>query len=423
MGISQVDQTLNNRRGVWLTLGAGVVGAVALTAPVWLIFGPPKPADSVATVPQPQPVSVPQPSVAVEPPAPAAPPPDHEPKAPPTRRAIGFTLHGYEGDELTADTHIQAIDAMADSGATALQFVVPIFTGHARSNTVQLLIGPGRSVPPQRIVAILQHAKLRQLHTTLAPVLILAQPRSVHEWRGAIDPTDWDQWWRNYQTVLDQLIGLANQAGVDAICVGNELWSTERQTQRWVDLVAHVRSGFRGHIYYATTPERREVPAFWSHVDCVGMNIGTEDRGQSPRPAALTQLRDELIAFADMHDRPLIVTHVSDREQPPATNSTLAHEQSEGRNQAAFGDLPAIPTNLPSTLPAFVESWRPLVAPIIATGSHEPDDRRQRIAGLFLDRWPLPTSTQPPDPDAPSAEPVPYADVRRFLQRLLEEQP
>ncbi len=382
----------DNLRGVWLTLGAGVLGAVALAMPVWLLFGPDAPVaptpDATSASP---PVAAPVPptSVREHEPAPPAPPPVFTPKSPPLQKLIGFTLHGYDREHLTMDDYLRAIDEQAQRGVTALQFVVPIFSGHARSAGVQMLIGEDRSVTPQQIVAILRHAKAIGLHTTLMPQLVLTQPRGSDS-RAVIDPPDWDHWWRTYQQVLDQLLGLAMQAEVDAFCIGADLASTERQTHRWVALIAHLRSGFEGYLYYAADAQRYQTPAFWAHLDFIGItgrwNAMDGKSNIEPTVAAHRDdwmaLRQEMIDFARLYDRPIILTQVGDAPAPRIADDTPP--------------APAV-TTLAQGYATFFDVWRPLLVPAIPTGSHDPsaESPADWTVGVFLYDWRLPDANRP----------------------------
>jgi len=406
--------------------GAGILAAVIVVAlllnrpeppPGQTPPAPPAPQQSQPQppVPQPQPQPQPQPPptspVAPAPPAaprepaavppvvaPLLPPDDFEPKAPPEHKLIGFAMTAY--DHPDPQVFFDGIDELHELGFNAFELVVPVFAGNARSRGVQIGVGPGRSVSPIQIVAILQHARSRGMYTTLMPIVVLTQPRGS-EWRGVLEPPDWDAWWLSYRQMIDRMIDLGKQAEVDAICVGSELLSTEHQTQRWVDLIAHCRTRFQGHLIYSANWDHYDVPKFWSHLDMVGINgyfdlttplndsaeveneqAAIEDA--DPHDPDVAQLakrwkhwRDELLAFARKQQRPLILTEVG----YPSTTWAL---QNPWKNDVQPGDWPDFDAQAKGYA-AFLKAWGPLLKS--PEEEDAPADGETQFVGVHFFQW------------------------------------
>ncbi|MDX1683197.1 MAG: hypothetical protein R3336_08755, partial [Phycisphaeraceae bacterium] len=250
-----------------------------------------------------------------EPPADPSPASASPPVRPlPDRPLIGFSIDLHHTDHLPR--YHAAIDQLADRGFNAVQILTPIFQRDIRSNRIHRLTGPGRGPTQNQLVALLRHARRRGLHTTLMPVVLLTHPRG-NEWRGRINPQQWDRWWASYHRCLLDFAHLAAAEDVTLLCIGSELLTTEDQIGRWQTLVSDIRTKFPGPISYSTNWDHYPKTRLWPLVDVIGVNGYwdlTVDGGSIDQPAGLTRrwetIRDRLLAFADQHQRPLLLTEV-----------------------------------------------------------------------------------------------------------------
>jgi hypothetical protein len=121
-----------------------------------------------------------------------------------------------------------------------------------------------------RLVSIIEHAHRRGLRVVLMPIVLLENPREG-EWRGKIAPTNWADWWEDYESYVMHYAWLAESAGAEVFMVGSELVSTESDTERWRDLIARVRKGYHGRVGYSANWDHYKQVAFWDLLDIVGM--------------------------------------------------------------------------------------------------------------------------------------------------------
>lgn len=97
-----------------------------------------------------------------------------------------------------------------------------------------------RTPSDERLVGMLKLADELKLRIVLMPIVLLTHPEG-NEWRGKINPPDWSDWWASYTDFILHYATLAAEHDVDVFIVGSELISTERQEDRWRELIAAVR--------------------------------------------------------------------------------------------------------------------------------------------------------------------------------------
>ncbi|MEE9211290.1 MAG: hypothetical protein V3U29_01425 [Phycisphaeraceae bacterium] len=306
--------------------------------------------------------------------------PPHKPFA---RQLVGFAINLHHTD--TLDAHRHAIDELKALGFNSVLVITPAFQTNGASVTVRLETGPGRGPSRQQLVALLGYARDRGMQTVLMPVVLFTAPRG-NEWRGKIKPQRWDDWWQSYREVVDYFVGIANEAGVQIFCVGSELLTTERQTGRWVSLIAHVRRRFQGQLIYSTNWDHYHVPGFWPQLDAIAMNaywnLVTETDPARPDPAALAerwrQIREQLLAFAAEQGRPVLLTEVGYPSLPWALQKPW--------NYVAPSDTAADAAAQAMGYAAFLEAWGDLIRPPTHAHAIQPV-APTHPAGVFFYEW------------------------------------
>ena len=54
------------------------------------------------------------------------------------------------------------------------------------------------------------------------------------EWRGIIEPSDWDQWFASYEEFITHYAQIAQQTSVELFSIGNELMNSNGYTDKWI---------------------------------------------------------------------------------------------------------------------------------------------------------------------------------------------
>ena len=282
------------------------------------------------------------------------------------------------------DLYFQAINDMVDQlGFDSLVVVTPAFQENARSHEVTLTLQPGFSPHRDQLLGVLRHARNRGMTTMLMPIVLLSQP-GEGEWRGKIQPEDWDRWWLSYQGVIDYFAEIAEAVDVRILCVGSELLTTETHDDRWRTLIQRVRSRYHGLLTYSTNWDHFHVPRFWSYLDLVGTNgyfdltTQAKDREQPSFEELRSRwegIRDQILAHAAAHDRPLLLTEIGYPSLPWGLKDPWNYV-----NEKLAKSTPNVQAK---GYNAFLSAWDDLL-----TGPPRGEGPgRSRFAGVYFYRW------------------------------------
>jgi hypothetical protein len=276
----------------------------------------------------------------------------------PPRPLLGFALNCHHINDLPL--YLDSVDAIADLGANTLLVVTPMYQERVNSTTIRRL----RSSCPteEQLIAILRRGAARDLYTILMPIVLIETPR-MKEWRGVIEPNDWDAWWASYERFIDHFLAIAGEANVDMFVVGSELNSTEHQNERWERIIARVRAAYDGRLTYSANWDRYEQVTFWPLVDAISVSAYFELARDTPGAPvqdlaeAWGPQRDRLLATAQQWDRPLLLSEVGYPSLPWASAHPWNYVAAEGQKAdhdaqarcweaffAAWGETIADPT-------------------------------------------------------------------------------
>ncbi len=223
-------------------------------------------------------------------------------------RGISLQLHNSDNGH----PYEQYIDEIAQTGANTICLVVHGYQENAGSASI--FIDNRKTIDNSRLAKLIAHAHARKLRVMVMPVVLLTKRRG-NEWRGKIKPDDWDEWWHDYTEFVMHYAKLAGQAKVEILAVGSELISTEIQTERWKQLIAEVRSVYKGRLTYSANWDHYQVPKFWDDLDIIGMTTYfTLAKGTDPKfeelLASWAKAKGEILAWQKTVNRPILFTEV-----------------------------------------------------------------------------------------------------------------
>jgi hypothetical protein len=229
---------------------------------------------------------------------------------------VGFTLNIHHTSN--PKEYYDAVDQIAAAGFNTIEVVTPAYQTNGESQEIYIEVGMGKCPERQFLVDLFRYAKEKKgLNTVLMPIVLFASPRG-NEWRGKIQPEDWDPWWLSYHKMLDYFIGIANDSRVDMMMVGSELLSTETQEERWEQIIAETRTKFPGKLTYSTNWDHYEVPQFWGKLDVIGINgywdLTTLAKSDPPKQQAINErwaeIRNKLLKFGEAKHTPIYLTEI-----------------------------------------------------------------------------------------------------------------
>jgi hypothetical protein len=92
-----------------------------------------------------------------------------------------------------------------------------------------------------------------------------------------LEPTDWNAWFQSYENFINHYANIAQQTEVELFAVGNELWYSERHTQKWKDIISKVRNIYTGLLTYSSMAleyVNQQIPSaeFWDVLNFIGID-------------------------------------------------------------------------------------------------------------------------------------------------------
>ena len=179
-------------------------------------------------------------------------------------RGISLQLCSYRTDY----PYEKYIDEIAATGANTVCLSVAAYQENCSSTSIFI---DSRKVPTdKRVTALIDYAHRRGLRVVIMPIVLLENPRDG-EWRGKIDPKNWDDWWEDYTNFVMHYLWLAAGAKAEIFVIGSELVSTEDQAPRWRELIARVRKHYAGLVCYSANWDHYTGIKWWNDLDVIGM--------------------------------------------------------------------------------------------------------------------------------------------------------
>jgi len=180
---------------------------------------------------------------------------------------LAWQIHRSEGSVEEAQLILGQI---ADLGADAVLISNAGYQEHASSESFK--IDPAVTPSPEQWEQIFKIAHDNGLRVILMPMLLLSDPRGT-EWRGVINPPNWDDWMEQYREFLLYFARIAAKSNVEVFMVGSELISAEKNVHpdKWRELIRKVREVFPGKLSYSSNWDHYKVVEFWDELDLIGM--------------------------------------------------------------------------------------------------------------------------------------------------------
>jgi len=241
------------------------------------------------------------------------------------------------------------LEEMKRLGVDAISIVVAWVTPDVRSTE----LFPRDDMTPRDAALrfALREAGRLGMRTFLMP-FIYVDRMGAGEWRGTIDPPDWDAWFAAYSGMILHYARLAEEEGVTYLSVGSELCSSESRTDAWRALIERVRTIYGGALTYSFNWDHREEAGFAGDLDYLGTNAYFElaedpEAGVEELKSAWSAVIPRLEAWRAGLGKPLILTEVG----YPSRRGAAVHPWDY------TDDAPVDPEAQGRAYRAFVDSW------------------------------------------------------------------
>jgi hypothetical protein len=175
--------------------------------------------------------------------------------------------------------------------------------------------GPGET--DDRLQAVTRQAHALGMKVMLKPHIWLRPPL----WPGSIEAgseADWQAWFRNYEEFTGHYAALAQQAGMDVFCVGNELAKTTVRDADWRRVITVARKHYAGPLTYGAEAEEVFRVPFWDALDFIGVSayyplVDAPSSGRAALAQAWSPLIERLAALSARHRRKVVFTELGYR--------------------------------------------------------------------------------------------------------------
>lgn len=126
-------------------------------------------------------------------------------------------------------------------------------------------------------------------------------------WRayiGFLDPAvpgepSWDEWFSSYRAYMRHHAQLAQELGIEMLCIGCEMVRSDSQVDHWRRLIAEVREEYTGLITYNCDKYQEDRIEWWDAVDVISTS------GYYPIDSWEQNL-DRIATVVEAHDKPFL---------------------------------------------------------------------------------------------------------------------
>jgi hypothetical protein len=222
----------------------------------------------------------------------------------------GFCLQLNNGQE--NHPYEQYVEEIAATGANTICLAVPAFQENGASTSI--FIDLRKAPTSRRLGELMDLARAKGLRVVLMPMVLLENARA-QEWRGKIEPANWQDWWEDYENLIMHYVWLAEAHQADMFMIGSELLSTESHEDRWRGLIARVRKAYQGRLCYSANWDHYKSVTWWGDLDLVGMTTYHDLTGGEPPTLermleAWDSIKQQVLEWQAEIQRPILFTEV-----------------------------------------------------------------------------------------------------------------
>ena len=227
--------------------------------------------------------------------------------APPSKAAgFNFVAEGFEGPlPYDAPESLASLRLAVGAGINSFTLSFPWYIASPQSTgPIYPVPGGCPSGAPFNNASSPSNASLvaaiRAVHALGAAVVLRpiidphwsAAQRGDSTWRGAIGlnppftPAQWEEFFAAYSAFMLSFAALAEREGVETLCIGAELASTEPLTAQWRQLFAAVRAVYGGAVYYSSQ-SGADLP-WWDASDYIAQDMYPQLTNATADPSAVS---------------------------------------------------------------------------------------------------------------------------------------
>jgi hypothetical protein len=152
-------------------------------------------------------------------------------------------------------------------------------------------------------------------------IKVLLKPHLWIRNEAALDsgtPADLTRWFAEYERFIIHYATLATEMKVDALCIGNELKRSTHEEKAWRQIIARVRTVYRGPLTYGANFDELEHVRFWDALDWIGVSayyplVDTPTPTRAQLVRAWQPIIQRLATLSRTQNRPIVFTEIGYR--------------------------------------------------------------------------------------------------------------
>ncbi len=189
----------------------------------------------------------------------------------------GHSIIGQEkmaGITLVAPAKEYDADPMVDLRRVNANWVALVPFGFSRQDSPEVVFGSDKQWWGERKEGIAKSIELA--HKNGLKIMLKPQVWIPNGWVGYVDfesETHWKKWEDSYRAYILSMLEMSDLEQIDMLCIGTEYSIAVKKREKfWRDLIADVRSKFKGKITYSANWDSYEEVPFWDALDYVGIS-------------------------------------------------------------------------------------------------------------------------------------------------------
>jgi hypothetical protein len=237
----------------------------------------------------------------------------------------GVSIYPRGPDDFGSNDMKNLLDRIVADNANFVTFVIPYYQGNHTSSKIFI----GVDTPTdESIIAGAKMAHDAGLSVMLKPHL----DSDDTIWRANINPTNRDEWFANYENMLVHYAMLAQEYGIEQICIGTELISVTSanvnsdNTGKWQRIISDIRKKYNGKLTYSANwgpstssfANEKDHIQFWGDLDYIGISAYFELTTKDNSVESITRAwsvwdKSDILPLSQKYSKPILFTEVGYR--------------------------------------------------------------------------------------------------------------
>ncbi len=227
----------------------------------------------------------------------------------------GVCYATWTKDSFSTKYSDESLSRMAEIGVEYVSIVVTYYQEKYNSTEIR----PTDLSPSDSSVRhVIKRAHKLGLKVMLKPHIDLIDQYDGTYWRADIgfsNQNAWEEWFSEYTKFILHYAKMADDYGVEILCIGTELTFTTIKDDLWRGVISEVKSEYSGQLVYAANWDNYRNIKFWDALDYVGIDAyfpltNKPDPSMDELKEGWLKWKDEIETWLVDINKPVIFTEI-----------------------------------------------------------------------------------------------------------------